>query len=169
VSTVRWVASGTDVLPPAFTSTLFSHIAKLALRREPTEVAEAVRMTVRERAVFDLIADGLSNKEIAERSTSHQHVKGTSTTSWRSSPCIRGCRSRRTRGAAVVRGSISLVQTDSPIGPTPPTQTNRFFFPPRIRSSASHHRHIRHRSSPIKGINAGSGARPLGGLCVTRF
>ena len=67
VSTVRWVASGTDVLPPAFTSTLFSHIAKLALRREPTEVAEAVRMTERERAVFDLIADGLSNREIGQR------------------------------------------------------------------------------------------------------
>ena len=67
VSTVRWVASGTDVLPHALTSTLFSHIAKLALRRKPAEVAEAVRMTARERAVFDLIADGLSNKEIGER------------------------------------------------------------------------------------------------------
>jgi two-component system NarL family response regulator len=67
LSTIRWVASGTDVLPPRLTSTLFSHIAKLALRREPTEVAESVRMTPRERAVFDLIADGLSNKEIAQR------------------------------------------------------------------------------------------------------
>jgi len=28
VSTVRSVASGTDVLPPALTSTLFSHIVK---------------------------------------------------------------------------------------------------------------------------------------------
>jgi len=67
VSTVRSVASGTDILPPVLTSTLFSHIAKLALGRKPTEVAEAVRMTARERAVFDLIADGLSNKEIGER------------------------------------------------------------------------------------------------------
>ena len=67
VSTVRSVASGTDVLPPAFTNTLFSHIAKLALGRKPTEVAEAIRMTARERAVFDLIADGLSNKEIGQR------------------------------------------------------------------------------------------------------
>jgi len=67
VSTVRSVASGTDILPPALTGTLFSHIAKLALGRKPTEVAEAVRMTARERAVFDLIADGLSNKEIGER------------------------------------------------------------------------------------------------------
>ncbi len=67
VSTVRSVASGTDILPPVLTSTLFSHIAKLALGRKPTEVAEAVRMTARERAVFDLIADGLSNKEIGQR------------------------------------------------------------------------------------------------------
>jgi DNA-binding NarL/FixJ family response regulator len=67
VSTVRWVASGTDVLPSALTRTLFSHIAKLALDRKPAEVAEAVRMTARERVVFDLIADGLSNKEIAQR------------------------------------------------------------------------------------------------------
>jgi DNA-binding NarL/FixJ family response regulator len=67
VSTVRSVATGTDVLPPALTSTLFSHIAKLALGRKPTEVAEAIRMTARERAVFELIADGLSNKEIAQR------------------------------------------------------------------------------------------------------
>src|SRR2546430_12442589 len=42
LSTVRWVASGTDVLPHALTSTLFSHIAKLALRRKPVEVAEDV-------------------------------------------------------------------------------------------------------------------------------
>ena len=67
VSTVRWVASGTDVLPPTLTNSLFSHIAKRALGRKPAEVAEAVRMTARERAVFDLIADGLSNKEIAHR------------------------------------------------------------------------------------------------------
>jgi DNA-binding NarL/FixJ family response regulator len=67
VSTVRSVASGTDVLPSALTNTLFSHIAKLALARKPTEVAEAIRMTARERAVFDLIADGLSNKEIGQR------------------------------------------------------------------------------------------------------
>jgi len=67
VSTVRSVASGTDVLPPALTSTLFSHIVRVAVGRKPSEVLKAVRMTERERAVFDLIADGLSNKEIAQR------------------------------------------------------------------------------------------------------
>jgi len=67
VSTIRSVASGTDVLPTALTGTLFSHIAKLAVGRKPSEVLGAVRMTERERTVFDLIADGLSNKEIAQR------------------------------------------------------------------------------------------------------
>jgi DNA-binding NarL/FixJ family response regulator len=67
VSTVRSVASGTDVLPPALTSTLFSHIVRAAVARKSSDVINAVRMTERERAVFDLIADGLSNKEIAQR------------------------------------------------------------------------------------------------------
>jgi DNA-binding NarL/FixJ family response regulator len=55
------------VLPRALTSTLFSHIVSVAVGRKPSEVLKAVRMTERERAVFDLIADGLSNKEIAQR------------------------------------------------------------------------------------------------------
>ena len=67
VDTVRAVASGTDVLPAALTGTLFSHIAKLAVGRKQSEVAKSFRMTERERAVFDLIADGLSNKDIAQR------------------------------------------------------------------------------------------------------
>ena len=67
VSTVRSVARGTDVLPPALTNTLFSHIVKVAVARKSSDVINAVRMTERERAVFDLIADGLSNKEIAQR------------------------------------------------------------------------------------------------------
>jgi len=67
VGTVRSVASGTDVLPPALTSTLFSHIVRVAVARRSSDVINAVRMTERERAVFDLIADGLSNKEIAQR------------------------------------------------------------------------------------------------------
>jgi DNA-binding NarL/FixJ family response regulator len=66
VSTVRSVATGTDVLPPALTNTLFSHIVRVAVARKPSDVIKAVRMTERERAVFDLIADGFSNKEIAQ-------------------------------------------------------------------------------------------------------
>ena len=67
VRTVRSVASGTDVLPATLTGSLFSHIARLAVARKSSDVIKAVSMTDRERAVFDLIADGLSNKEIAQR------------------------------------------------------------------------------------------------------
>jgi DNA-binding NarL/FixJ family response regulator len=67
VDTVRAVASGADVLPAALTGTLFSHIARLAVGRKQSDVAKSFRMTVREREVFDLIANGLSNKEIAQR------------------------------------------------------------------------------------------------------
>ncbi len=67
VSTLRSVAGGTAVLPGALTSTLFSQIARLAVTRKQSEVIRAMRLSRRERGVFDLIADGLSNKEIAQR------------------------------------------------------------------------------------------------------
>ncbi|HEV2749187.1 MAG TPA: response regulator transcription factor [Gemmatimonadales bacterium] len=67
VGTIRSVARGERVLPGALTESLFSHIAEQAAGRAATEVIEAVRMTQREREVFQLIADGLSNKEIAQR------------------------------------------------------------------------------------------------------
>jgi DNA-binding NarL/FixJ family response regulator len=49
------------------TSTIFSHVAQQAVRRDPGAVREAVTMTRREREVVALIGEGLSNKEIAER------------------------------------------------------------------------------------------------------
>lgn len=67
VSTIRAVASGTSVLPPTMVSTLFSQIARDAIGRGRADVLESVRMTPRERQVIDLIAEGLSNKEIAAR------------------------------------------------------------------------------------------------------
>jgi len=67
VTTIRSVAQGVHVLPPQMTSTLFSQIAKDAIVRGRTEALEAVRLTPREREVIDLIAEGLSNKEIALR------------------------------------------------------------------------------------------------------
>lgn len=67
VGTIRSVAQGADVVPPALTGTLLSHIAQqAAVRREP-DVTDAVRMTKREREIMNLIAEGLSNKEIAQR------------------------------------------------------------------------------------------------------
>jgi DNA-binding NarL/FixJ family response regulator len=68
VSTIRLVADGAHVLPPQMTATLFSEIAREAVARgRPEVLAESVRMTPREREVINLIAEGLSNKEIATR------------------------------------------------------------------------------------------------------
>lgn len=67
VNTIRLVASGASVLPPAMINTLFSQIAREAVARSPAKALEAVRMTPREREVINLIAEGLSNKEIAAR------------------------------------------------------------------------------------------------------
>jgi DNA-binding NarL/FixJ family response regulator len=66
VGTIRSVADGVRVLPPRMTGTLFSQIARAAVSRGATEALEAVRMTQREREVIALIAQGMSNKEIAQ-------------------------------------------------------------------------------------------------------
>lgn len=67
VTTIRAVADGVSVLPPLLTSTLFTHVAAQAVSRGRRGAKAAVRMTARERQVVELIAEGLSNKEIAER------------------------------------------------------------------------------------------------------
>ncbi len=68
VSTIRRVAQGAHVLPPEMTGSLFSEIARVAVARgQPAVALEAVRMTVREREVIELISEGCSNKEIASR------------------------------------------------------------------------------------------------------
>lgn len=67
VETIRSVAAGRDVLPPALTGTLFSQIAQHATRRPMRRERGLVRMTPREREIIGLIAQGLSNKEIAQR------------------------------------------------------------------------------------------------------
>lgn len=67
IGTIRAVAAGTKVLPPRLTESLFSQIAREAVEREPSRAVDAVRMTRREREVIDLIGEGLSNKELAQR------------------------------------------------------------------------------------------------------
>ena len=67
VETIRAVAAGRRVLPPRMTGTLFSQIARVAVERGAPAVLDAVRMTPREREVIALIAEGMSNKEIAQR------------------------------------------------------------------------------------------------------
>jgi DNA-binding NarL/FixJ family response regulator len=67
VETIRAVARGEKVLPPRMTESLFSQIARARDYRDTEESLEDVRMTRREREVIDLIGEGLSNKEIAQR------------------------------------------------------------------------------------------------------
>ena len=67
VATIRRVAAGEKVLPARMTDTLFAQIAKDAVHRGHEEAVEDVRLTRREREVIDLIGEGLSNKEIAQR------------------------------------------------------------------------------------------------------
>ena len=67
VATIRSVAAGGKVLPSRMTESLFSQIAKAADAQGHEHVLEDVRMTRREREVIELIGEGLSNKEIAQR------------------------------------------------------------------------------------------------------
>jgi DNA-binding NarL/FixJ family response regulator len=67
LGTIRSVAQGAKVLPPLLTGSLFSHVIELALKKRKGKLTNAVRMTRREREIIVLIADGLSNKEIAQR------------------------------------------------------------------------------------------------------
>lgn len=65
--TIREVARGTRVLPTSLTSSLLTQIAELATRSGAGNPYTAVKMTKREREVVELIAEGLSNKQIALR------------------------------------------------------------------------------------------------------
>jgi len=67
LKTVRSVAQGTNVLPPPLTGSLFSQIIEHTASMSNSQKMESVRMSKREREVIELIADGLSNKEIAQR------------------------------------------------------------------------------------------------------
>jgi DNA-binding NarL/FixJ family response regulator len=67
VATIRSVAAGGKVLPPRMAESLFSQIASAAATHGREHVLEDVRMTKREREVIELIGEGLSNKEIAQR------------------------------------------------------------------------------------------------------
>jgi DNA-binding NarL/FixJ family response regulator len=67
VRTIRSVVGGADVVPHVLTGTLLSHIVDQAVVRSTATVLEAVQMTKREREITTLIAEGLSNKEIAQR------------------------------------------------------------------------------------------------------
>jgi two-component system NarL family response regulator len=65
--TIRSVAKGAEVLPPPLTGSLFSQIIDHATHDGKGNPFKAVKMTNREREVIELIAEGLSNKQIAKR------------------------------------------------------------------------------------------------------
>jgi len=66
LGTIRAVARGIRILPPLLTGSLFTHVVDLALRKGRGKLPGAVQMTKREREIIVLIAEGMSNKEIAE-------------------------------------------------------------------------------------------------------
>ena len=74
VTTIRTVAAGGKVLPARMTESLFSQIAAAAGARGREQVLEGVRMTRREREVVELIGEGMSNKEIAQRLNIASHT-----------------------------------------------------------------------------------------------
>jgi DNA-binding NarL/FixJ family response regulator len=67
LSTIRSVSQGIKVLPPPLTGSLFSYIIEHAVKQGKGKLTNAVRMTKREREITALIADSLSNKEIAQQ------------------------------------------------------------------------------------------------------
>jgi DNA-binding NarL/FixJ family response regulator len=68
LKTIRNVAEGKKVLPSNLTDSLFSQIVEYAVRGpKSSSLIKSVRMTKREKQVIELIADGLTNKEIAQK------------------------------------------------------------------------------------------------------
>jgi DNA-binding NarL/FixJ family response regulator len=68
LKTIRSVMEGTQVLPPHLTGSLFTQIVEHAINGlSPGKLNESIMMTKRERQVIELIADGNTNKEIAQK------------------------------------------------------------------------------------------------------
>lgn len=80
LKTIQLVYKGTQVLPPHLTGSLFSQIVEYAISGSaPRVINDSIRMTKREKQVTELIADGFTNKEIAQKlhlstSTVKSHV-----------------------------------------------------------------------------------------------
>jgi len=67
LTTIRSVAEGSTVLPPVLVDSLFSQIVDYAVREGKSTLQESVKMTKREREVIGLLSEGMSNKEIAQK------------------------------------------------------------------------------------------------------
>lgn len=66
-ATIRAVARGEKVLPAVMTASLFTQILESAIESGRGIPDSAIQLTGREKQIVDLIAQGLSNKEIAAR------------------------------------------------------------------------------------------------------
>jgi len=67
IRTIKTVAAGEKVLPPCLAPSLFAQIIEGTLKSGKGIPAKSIRFTNREREIVNLISEGLSNKEIAER------------------------------------------------------------------------------------------------------
>lgn len=68
LKTIRSVAKGFQVLPPNLTGSLFSQIVEHAINSSNhSDIMDSVRMTKREKQIIELISEGNTNKEIAQR------------------------------------------------------------------------------------------------------
>lgn len=65
--TIRNVSNGATVLPPTLVDSLFSQIVENAIREGKSKLKDAVKMTKREREVILLLSEGMSNKEIGQK------------------------------------------------------------------------------------------------------
>jgi len=74
LGTIRAVAQGMKILPPVLAESLFTHVVNHALRNGKGKLPSAVRMTKREREIIVLIAEAMSNKEIAQRLNLSTHT-----------------------------------------------------------------------------------------------
>lgn len=67
VETIRAVHQGESFCSPRMAASLFSRIAELVSERRPAMPQSAIKLTARELEIINEVAEGLSNKEIAQR------------------------------------------------------------------------------------------------------